>query len=59
MSVGDLGSPGLKGGNPTRYGELSHPGDAFAYDVFTQTARTVADDLGAEPTAPHSASVVR
>ncbi|SDM80474.1 hypothetical protein SAMN05192576_0972 [Nocardioides szechwanensis] len=47
VSVGDLGSPGLKGGNAERYGELSHPGDAFAYDLFTQAARAVADDLGA------------
>lgn len=47
VTVGDIGSPGLKGGNPGRYGELSHPGDAFAYDLFSQVARAVADDLGA------------
>lgn len=46
VTVGDIGSPGLKGGNPGRYGELSHPGDAFSYDLFTQVARAVADDLG-------------
>jgi hypothetical protein len=47
VSVGGLGSPGLRGSNPDRYGELSHPGDAFAYDLFTQVARAVAEDLGA------------
>ncbi|MFA6300593.1 MAG: alpha/beta hydrolase domain-containing protein, partial [Nocardioides sp.] len=47
VSVNDLGSPGLKGSNPDRYGVLSHPGDAFAYDVYTQVARAVAADLGA------------
>jgi hypothetical protein len=29
----------LKSQNPTRYGSLSHPGDAFAYDIFSQTGR--------------------
>jgi hypothetical protein len=33
-----LGS-GLRGQDPERYGELSHPGDAFAYDIFTQVGR--------------------
>ena len=47
VTVGDIGSPGLKGGNPERYGDLSHPGDAFAYDLYTQVARAVAADLGA------------
>lgn len=26
----------LKRADPTRYGHLSHPGDAFAYDIFSQ-----------------------
>jgi hypothetical protein len=30
---------GLKGQDPERYGELVHPGDAFAYDIFTQVGR--------------------
>jgi alpha/beta hydrolase family protein len=29
-----LGSPGLKGNDPARYGELHHPGDAFMFDIF-------------------------
>ena len=35
---------GLKGIDPARYGELSHPGDAFAYDILTQVARTLRGD---------------
>ena len=30
---------GLKAIDPARYGELSHPGDAFAYDIYTQVGR--------------------
>jgi hypothetical protein len=32
---------GLKAIDPERYGELSHPGDAFAYDIYTQVARAL------------------
>src|SRR5690606_22907711 len=32
---------GIKAGDPDRYGELHHPGDAFAYDLFTQVARAL------------------
>ena len=41
------GPSGLKGADPERYGALSHPGDAYSYDVFTQVARGLAADLGA------------
>lgn len=30
---------GLRSQDPERYGDLSHPGDAFAYDIFTQVGR--------------------
>jgi hypothetical protein len=30
---------GLKSLDPERYADLSHPGDAFAYDIFTQVGR--------------------
>jgi hypothetical protein len=33
----------LKTWDPERYGSLSHPGDDFSYDIFTQAARTVAE----------------
>ena len=29
----------LKSQNPTRYAPLSHPGDAFAYDIYSQVGR--------------------
>ena len=29
----------LRREDPARYGRLSHPGDAFAYDIFTQAGR--------------------
>jgi hypothetical protein len=35
-----LGS-GLRKLDPERYGDLTHPGDAFAYDIFTQVARAL------------------
>src|SRR5215467_5043707 len=33
--------PALKASDPARYGGLSHPGDAFSFDIFSQAARTV------------------
>ncbi|MBX3286902.1 MAG: hypothetical protein KF703_16255 [Actinobacteria bacterium] len=32
---------GLKAFDPERYGDLSHPGDAFAYDLYTQVGRAL------------------
>jgi hypothetical protein len=32
---------GLKAIDPERYGSLEHPGDAFAFDIYTQVARAV------------------
>jgi hypothetical protein len=32
---------GLRGLDPERYAALHHPGDAFAYDIYTQIARTL------------------
>ena len=45
--VGVEGGPNLSGGrgmplktiDPARYGKLSHPGDAYAYDIFSQVGR--------------------
>ena len=36
----------LKTHNPERYSRLHHPGDAFAYDIFTQVGRLVWDSDG-------------
>lgn len=40
-------APGLRGADPERYGELHHPGDAFAYDIYTQVTRALRDLLEA------------
>lgn len=32
---------GLKNIDPERYGDLSHPGDAFSYDIYTQVGRAL------------------
>ncbi|MCB0976316.1 MAG: hypothetical protein KDB02_02545, partial [Acidimicrobiales bacterium] len=37
---------GLKKIDPSRYGDLSHPGDQFSYDMFTQVARALRNDDG-------------
>jgi hypothetical protein len=36
-----VGDASLKKLDPQRYSELSHPGDAYAYDIFTQVGRAV------------------
>ncbi len=47
QKVGVEGGPSLgadmslKKTNPARYGGLSHPGDAFAYDIFSDAGRLV------------------
>ena len=37
----DLAGKGLKAIDPARYGSLHHPGDGYAFDIFTQVARAV------------------
>ncbi len=37
----DFVGKGLKAIDPDRYGSLRHPGDAYAYDMYTQVARAV------------------
>ncbi len=32
---------GLKNIDPERYGDLSHPGDAYSYDIYTQVGRAL------------------
>lgn len=47
VEVAGLGSPGLKGDDPGRYGRLTHPGDAYCYDVFTDVSRALREELEA------------
>jgi len=34
-------SGGLKGADPARYASLSHPGDSYSYDIFSQAGASV------------------
>jgi len=35
--------------DPQRYGTLTHPGDDYSYDIFTQAARAIRDPNGVKP----------
>lgn len=39
--ITDAPTGGVKEHDPERYSDLHHPGDAFAYDIFTQVARAL------------------
>jgi hypothetical protein len=41
-----LNKSGLKHIDPVRYGSLVHPGDAYAYDMFSQIGRAAAQSPG-------------
>jgi hypothetical protein len=41
MIAGISGLLPLKKADPQRYAQLDHPGDAFAYDIYTQAARAI------------------
>jgi len=42
----------LKKVNPARYGALSHPGDSFSYDIFSQAAAAIRTPSGIAPLGP-------
>jgi hypothetical protein len=39
----------LKAVNPERYGSLSHPGDSFSYDIFSQVTEALRNPQGIDP----------
>lgn len=49
--VSVLGIPAipLKTTDAARYGSLVHPGDSFAYDIFSQAGQAIRDPQGADP----------
>jgi hypothetical protein len=58
---GLLGIPGilaLKKADPERYASLDHPGDAFAYDIFTRAGRAARGTDGARLLGPLTAKHV-
>lgn len=46
------GAAGLKKANPERYASLHHPGDAFSYDIFSQAARIVREEVSNQILGP-------
>lgn len=45
--VSRLDNSGLKNIDPERYGTLAHPGDAYAYDIFSQVGRAARESPSA------------
>jgi hypothetical protein len=45
VSVG-MPTPGLVGSDPERYGTLTHPGDRFSYDIFSQAGAVARQGTG-------------
>jgi hypothetical protein len=43
VSAQQVGVNSLRQTDPARYGTLRHPGDAFAFDIFSQVGRAVRD----------------
>jgi len=43
---------GLRAIDPERYGTLDHPGDGFAFDIYTQVARAVRSGAGLAMMSP-------
>jgi hypothetical protein len=41
-----IAGEGLKGIDPERYGSLSHPGDGYAFDIYSQVARALRAGAG-------------
>lgn len=40
-TVAGIQAGGLRGADPDRYADLTHPGDSYSYDIFTQSGRAV------------------
>lgn len=51
VDVGGVDLRGLRQVDPDRYGDLHHPGDAWAYDIFTSVARAIRSGDPGSPTA--------
>jgi hypothetical protein len=48
-AIPGLGDLSLKGFDEPRYGSLSHPGDSYSYDMFSQAGQAIRDPDGADP----------
>ncbi len=48
--LGDGGAAGgLAGTNPERYGTLTHPGDAYSFDIYSHAVGALLNPAGADP----------
>ena len=52
MAMPGLHPSPLQDWDPVRYAPLSHPGDDYSYDMFSQAAAALLDPHGADPLAP-------
>ncbi len=48
-AIPGLPSMGLKQADPARYGSLTHPGDSFCYDIFSQAGQAIRQPAGLNP----------
>src|SRR3954453_19094930 len=48
----------LKQYDPVRYGSLSHPGDTYSFDIFSQAAEAVLEKIEPNDSTPHAKGVV-
>ncbi|MGZ4676366.1 MAG: alpha/beta hydrolase domain-containing protein [Acidimicrobiia bacterium] len=55
ISAQYVGVQGVPGGmtnlDPVRYGSLSHPGDVYSYDIYSQAANAIRRPVGVAPLA--------
>lgn len=49
QNVGINGANGLKKLNAGRYGALSHPGDSYSYDIYSQAGQAIRSPKGLAP----------
>ena len=57
VSAQQVGVDSAKSTDPAEYSSLSHPGDSFSYDIFSQAGQAVRDRRRADPgwfAAPHA-----
>ena len=57
VSAQTVGVRALVDGDPQRYGALTHPGDAFSFDIFTKAAQALMGGAGASPLGRHRPAV--
>ncbi|HEY6317282.1 MAG TPA: alpha/beta hydrolase domain-containing protein [Acidimicrobiia bacterium] len=50
-AVGSIAGGGIRAADPARYGSLSHPGDSYSYDIFSQAGLVARGHLRPDPLA--------